>query len=585
MENDESCIYLHELSTVLSPEPALKTAPVVHKGRIQCSICFIGTLQRDTKRAGIQKIKDITGFQEKALEWKRYNHEYRTIYENVDWPNLKEAWAHKSCKGNFFKETYMTNQPLASNEKEIDELSSFSSFSSNVENLQTMNPLLPPRRSNRQSLAYTSSGKEAVCIICNEKKYDKGREVQVKTMYLKEVNETIHKAEKKLIEYAEIHVSNNTKFKGAAEKILLTLSSKTLFVADVGYHKSCYDAFRSPKWNKKKITRNTTCKKSSVGELLNLIEYLVIVKKEIYTLAQLRGFYDQIADDNSRVLRSVDIKKEIQDKFKDKIRFCKPSDISTSNATEYVFSANESILPNAINAITTGEGLGNCLQLKNIACCISNDIQSNPKKKWPPPPQDIINSEDVCHRSLYNIIAWIVSPNSCMDGDGVVRLSKRKSTKVNEICQNIEALVPNAQPRLSQVLLSLNMYCKTGSKNIIEDLSRLGHGISYTQTMFIQDMWAEWTDNQLSYIPSNIQRGKIVTHVFDNIDWKNKNIKRTETHHTNSILVQKCDIVEDLAKINLEQNYDFERRKHRSYKGKHQDLPCVNFKRAKPRVR
>ena len=57
MENDESCIYLHELSTVLSPEPALKTAPVVLKGRIQCSICFIGTLQRNTKRAGIQKIR------------------------------------------------------------------------------------------------------------------------------------------------------------------------------------------------------------------------------------------------------------------------------------------------------------------------------------------------------------------------------------------------------------------------------------------------------------------------------------------------------------------------------------------------
>ena len=76
-----------------------------------------------------------------------------------------------------------------------------------------------------------------------------------------------------------------------------------------------------------------------------------------------------------------------------------------------------------------------------------------------------------------------------MDGDGVVRLSKSKSIKVNKICQNIEALVPNAQPRLSQDLLSLNMYCKTGSKSIVEDLSRLGHGISYTQTMFIQDVW------------------------------------------------------------------------------------------------
>ena len=57
-----------------------------------------------------------------------------------------------------------------------------------------------------------------------------------------------------------------------------------------------------------------------------------------------------------------------------------------------------------------------------------------------------------------------------MDGDGVVRLSKSKSTKVNEICQNIEAIVPNAQPILSQPLLSLNMYYETGSKSIVEEL-------------------------------------------------------------------------------------------------------------------
>ena len=111
---------------------------------------------------------------------------------------------------------------------------------------------------------------------------------------------------------------------------------------------------------------------------------------------------------------------------------------------------------------------------------MSNDIQSNPKKPWPPTPQDIINSEDTCHRSLYNFISWIASPNSCMDGGVSGRLSKTKSTKVDKICQNIEALVPNVQPRLFQALLSLNMYCKTGSKGIVENLSRLGHRISYT---------------------------------------------------------------------------------------------------------
>ena len=70
-----------------------------------------------------------------------------------------------------------------------------------------------------------------------------------------------------------------------------------------------------------------------------------------------------------------------------------------------------------------------------------NDTQSNPKKPWHPSQQDFLNSEDACHRSMYNFIAWIVSSNSCMNGHDVARLSKRKSTKVSEICQNTEGLV------------------------------------------------------------------------------------------------------------------------------------------------
>ena len=126
-------------------------------------------------------------------------------------------------------------------------------------------------------------------------------------------------------------------------------------------------------------------------------------------------------------------------------------------------------------------------------------------------------------------MACIGSPNSCMDGDGVVRLSKIKSTKVNEICKKIEAFI-------------------------------------YTEAMFIRDMLAQWTDNQSSYIPSNIQKGKTVTQVFFNIDWKNKNVQQTETHHANLILVQKCDTKEDVTKIYSEPKYEFDRKKHRSYK-------------------
>lgn len=61
----------------------------------------------------------------------------------------------------------------------------------------------------------------------------------------------------------------------------------------------------------------------------------------------------------------------------------------------------------------------------------------------------------------------------------------------------------------------------------------------YTETVFIQDKWAEWTQDHNSDIPSNIRKGQQTTHVADNIDWKNKEISgENETHNNNSILVQ-----------------------------------------------
>ena len=81
----------------------------------------------------------------------------------------------------------------------------------------------------------------------------------MKTFFIKELKETMHKAENKIIEtigYAEIDISNNTKLKSAGERILLALSTKSLFAA-VGYSKSCHNVFRSPKCNKKKVWKKT----------------------------------------------------------------------------------------------------------------------------------------------------------------------------------------------------------------------------------------------------------------------------------------------------------------------------------------
>ena len=165
-----------------------------------------------------------------------------------------------------------------------------------------------------------------------------------------------------------IHVESQTKYKDGGERILRTLATNSsLFAADVGYHKSCYESFRSPKWNKEKenYEKEKDSENDTIDELLNLVEYLIIVKQEVYTLSQLREFFSQIKGVSASSLRSIDIKKLIQDKLTDKIVFCKPT-IGSSNTTEYVVSADVNILPDAIRAINTGEGITSYLQLKAI---------------------------------------------------------------------------------------------------------------------------------------------------------------------------------------------------------------------------
>ena len=119
-------------------------------------------------------------------------------------------------------------------------------------------------------------------------------------------------------------------------------------------------------------------------------------------------------------------------------------------------------------------------------------------------------------------------------------LPKSKAQKVLKITQNITALLPNTLPSKDQVLLSLTMQRKTGSSDVVDTLHHLGHGISYSETLCIENKWAEWSQYQSNPILSNIISGVSTTLMSNNIDWKNKSIWRSsnETYHTNCILIQ-----------------------------------------------
>ena len=85
------------------------------------------------------------------------------------------------------------------------------------------------------------------------------------------------------------------------------------------------------------------------------------------------------------------------------------------------------------------------------------------------------------------------------------------------------------------------MYRKIGSSDVIETLHKLGYGISYTETLFIEGKRADWGGgeggSQSTIISSNILKNIQTTHVTDNVDWENKSVTG-QTHNTNSILLE-----------------------------------------------
>ena len=88
---------------------------------------------------------------------------------------------------------------------------------------------------------------------------------------------------------------------------------------------------------------------NTVEEFVNLAQYLVVTKKEIYTLSQLRTYFQQITGDN---MRSIDIKSKLQDCLKDKVMFCKPTQ-NHEKSTEYVVPSDSNLMPDTIHAVAT----------------------------------------------------------------------------------------------------------------------------------------------------------------------------------------------------------------------------------------
>ena len=261
----------------------------------------------------------------------------------------------------------------------------------------------------------------------------------------------------------------------------------------------------------------------------------------------------------------------------------KPVDFA-NNESEFVYSSSAKFTPGVIRSAATSIGIQTSIMIRNLATRILHNIKLRPDFYWPPTPNQIIESIDEIDLDLCNFLVILISSKPSFD-KGVARLTRSKAVKIVKISEDIESMIPSRKPSLSQVLMSLTLHLVTGLSNVVKDIHHYGHGVSYIETIFIQDKWAEWCEKQSSLIPSNIESRKLVTHIVDNIDWENKSLTVDQNRHMNSIIIQRSiDSRNDIPSVALEPDYNFKRSAHKSFNGTQFNLPNIIFKTSEAKL-
>ena len=182
-------------------------------------------------------------------------------------------------------------------------------------------------------------------------------------------------------------------YKEAAERIFVVRGIRTLFNADVGYHRDCYIHFRGKQFELLDEPIHSPAdlikfgpnilEQDSLGLLLELVRLHIVCRKEVYLLADLRKAYEDLKSDACPVLRVGDVKLRILEEFPNEVLIQKSS-VSSRNQ-EYVFPASVTLTPDVLATCSSGFGLSKTATLHSAANRLHHDLIKTRSKRPHPP--------------------------------------------------------------------------------------------------------------------------------------------------------------------------------------------------------
>lgn len=513
-----------------------------------CKKCFLceKTINLNDKTKSIAE-KSWDNFKRQAKEWSILDvstedelYHFTQLYIRIKDHPKPIGRFHENCRIKFgtrierYKQKYKAKQ--VQNEPQTEQ--TLVVHSSNI------------RKSNRGSID------KSLCFVCQEKRtvdntpYNNGGIGRCETV----------SAAEKLHTRTTLYIKNSEhRFHAAAKRFQLLGSGQSFdnFAIDVYYHKSCYISYAIKPLSTD--TSNVTCEKEHnvIEDFFSNIRIKIVRNKEAHLLHNLLSYVKELSEICGIppvFEHTSELKRKLKEEFTDQIDFFPIS--------KYVIVHASNMNPCQYSVSTL---LGKGLRDKDYINSFSNFIRTKISKTDPVidnfEPEQIIDSlnEGPLPELFNTIFATKYGPNFKTNDHGyAVTSSSNIANKIWSIASDWHAFISSSSTP-KQKVLSLVLHRMTGSKEAVNYVHKLGHGISYNRVSEINDTWSR---SSTKY-DNVFLKGLPLHSTIDNNDGRQDTITGSgTTHHTNCTFFQpmlKNDLENHTDKLNIEidDNEDF----------------------------
>lgn len=305
---------------------------------------------------------------------------------------------------------------------------------------------------------------------------------------------------------------------------LAALEVSTIVAKEFWYHETCRCLLL-----KKIDPAQKAIKNAAFLQLKEYIQASIIENGQIIKMNDLITIYKNLikeCDEEEVGLKAQNLKERLKNHFGEKLNFWAPK-----GKVGIVYSEETPVKEKSLYEVTTANLVKDCAELVRKEIINLN----NPFPNWPPTGNEVLSCKISIPKMLEELLLNIISSTN--------EKTPRKMRLINSIGQDlIYAATGGEKKTLKHIQLGVSIKRKTGSRNVIEWLNRLGHSISYKEVNVIETFFAEEQSNlqePRKYLPNNIQPSTMVTFVYDNCDHNAESIYGFTLHATNGIIIQK----------------------------------------------